>query len=237
MNLPAPPPAGNPTPEAEGRTSLTLADSAYERLRDDILAGNYAAGSKLAIHSLRERYQIGASPLREALNRLTADGFVSLIGQRGFRVTPVSLADLRDVTRLRVFFETEALRDSIACGDDAWEAGVVAAFHRLSKVDSVRLQDLATWEARNADFHDALVAACPSPRLLQFRQNLYDQHKRYRSLSTGAMGGSRDIPGEHRQMMELALARDAERACALVASHIRETAERLEAVLAEKGET
>ena len=197
--------------EPEARSSLTLSDHAYERLRADILDGHYPAGSKLAIHSLRERYQIGASPLREALNRLTADGFVSLIGQRGFRVTPVSLSDLRDVTRLRVFFETEALRDSIVSGDDTWEAGVVAAFHRLSKVDSTRYQDMAAWEARNADFHDALVAACPSPRLLQFRQNLYDQHKRYRSLSTNSMVGARDIPQEHREMMELALARDADR--------------------------
>ena len=224
------------TAEPENRSSLTLADSAYEQLRVDILAGRYPAGSKLAIHSLREHYQIGASPLREALNRLTADGFVSLIGQRGFRVTPVSLADLRDVTRLRIFFETEALRDSIACGNDEWEAGIVSAYHRLSKIDATRYNDLAGWETRNAAFHDALVAACPSPRLLQFRQNLYDQHKRYRSLSTTSMVGSRDIPGEHREMMALTLARDAGRACALVATHIRATAELLEAVLAEKGE-
>lgn len=217
--------------DPDARGSLTLADSAYERLRHDILAGDYPAGSKLAIHALRQRYAIGASPLREALNRLVADGFVSLIGQRGFRVAPVSISDLRDVTRLRILFETEALRDSIACGDDAWEAGIVAAFHRLSKIDDVRAADLRGWEARNAAFHDALVAACPSPRLRLFRQNLYDQHKRYRSLSTGVIVATRDIPREHRALMERALARDADGACAMVAAHIQATAEALEARL------
>lgn len=215
----------------ELRTTSTFADAAYERLRDDILEGRYAAGAKLAIHHLRERYSIGASPLREALNRLVADGFVSLIGQRGFRVAPISVADLRDVTRLRIIFETEALRDSIAAGDDAWEAGIVAAHHQLSKVDYARAGEFIKWEARNAAFHDALVAACPSPRLLQFRQNLFDQHKRYRSLSSGSVPPSRDIPREHKTIMEKTLAREADAACAAIAAHIQATAFSLELMI------
>ncbi len=213
------------------RAASTLAEAAYEKLRGDILAGRYPAGAKLAVHRLRERYDIGASPLREALNRLIADGFVSVTGQRGFRVAPISIADLQDVTRLRIIFETEALRDSIAHGDDEWEANIVAAFHRLSKIDRVRANDVAQWELRNASFHDALVAACPSPRLLQFRQNLYDQHKRYRSLSTGNAVANRDIPQEHRELMEVTLAREAVRACELIAAHIQATADALEALM------
>lgn len=213
------------------RTASTLADAAYERLRADILAGHYAAGEKLGVHSLREHYAIGASPLREALNRLVADGFVSLIGQRGFRVAPISIADLRDVTRLRIIFETEALRDSIAAGDDHWEAGIVAAYHRLAKLELLPMTDFADWEARNAAFHDALVAACPSPRLLQFRRNLFDQHKRYRSLSSGRLAAARDIAREHHEIMQKTLARAADAACAAVAAHIQKTAEGLEALI------
>ncbi|MBI2800266.1 MAG: FCD domain-containing protein [Gammaproteobacteria bacterium] len=214
----------------EPRT-VTLSDAAYDRLRADLLAGKLTAGAKLGIHDLRGRYAIGASPLREALNRLVADGFVSLTGQRGFRVAPISVADLRDVTRLRIMFEAEALRDSIAVGDDAWEAGIVGAFHRLSKVEH-GAANFSNWEERNAAFHDALVAACPSPRLLQFRNNLFDQHKRYRSLSTVAVSSARDIPREHRVIMEKTLARDTQAACAAIAAHIQATAERLEAIIA-----
>jgi GntR family carbon starvation induced transcriptional regulator len=213
------------------RSINTLAEAAYERLRADILGGRYAGGAKLAVRHLRERYSIGASPLREALNRLAADGFVSLTGQRGFRVAPISVADLRDVTRLRIIFETEALRDSIAAGDDSWEAGIVAAHHRLMKIEQARKPDFLAWEERNAAFHDALVAACPSPRLLQFRRNLFDQHKRYRSLSTVRLPLSRDITREHREIMTQALDRDSAGACAAVRVHIQRTAEGLEALL------
>ena len=213
------------------RAAATFADAAYELLRADILGGYYAAGAKLAIHQLRERYSIGASPLREALNRLVADGFVALIGQRGFRVAPISVDDLRDVTRLRIIFETAALRDSIEAGDDAWEAGIVAAFHQLSKIGYARGANFVKWEERNAAFHDALVAACPSPRLLQFRQNLFDQHKRYRSLSSGSVPPSRDIPQEHQEIMQKTLARDAASACAAITQHIQATALSLESMI------
>ncbi len=215
------------------RGAATLAEAAYERIRNDILSGAFTPDAKLAIHHLRERYSIGATPLREALSRLVADGFVAMTGQRGFRVAPISVDDLRDVTRLRILFETEALRDSIAVGDDAWEAAIVAAYHRLSKVDGHLVDgDFAHWEIRNAAFHDALVAACPSPRLLQFRQNLFDQHKRYRSLSTRAGGDARDVAREHREILESTLARDAVAACSRIAEHIQLTAQRLEHVIA-----
>lgn len=220
--------------EGEARNLATLTELAYERIRADVLRGEFSASAKLAIQPLRERYSIGASPLREALSRLVADGFVTITGQRGFRVAPISVADLRDVTRLRVLFETEALRDSIAAGDDVWEAAIVAAFHRLSKVEDSRDQQFPNWEARNAEFHDALVAASPSPRLLQFRKNLFDQHKRYRSLSKRAVAVDRNVAHEHREIMEAALARDADRACAAVSQHIQLTAQRLEAVIENK---
>ena len=76
----------------------TLVESSYNRLRSDIIAGKLAPGAKLRIEELREDYQIGASPLREALNRLAGEGFVTVEEQRGFKVAPVSLDDLQDLS-------------------------------------------------------------------------------------------------------------------------------------------
>ena len=87
------------------------------------------------------------------------------------------------------------------------------------------------WEERNAAFHDALVAACPPPRLLQFRQNLFDHHQRYCSLSSGSVPPSRDISQEHQEIMQKALARDADRACAAITQHIQATALSLESMI------
>ncbi len=210
----------------------TLSERVHGQIRADIVAGRHAPDSKLRIEELRARYDVGASPLREALNRLAAEGFVIAIGQRGFRVAPISTEELLDLTRVRVLLETEALRESIARGDGAWEAGVVAAYHRLSREQPVPAADPRGYEERNHDFHEALVAACRSPLLLRYRATVYDQQKRYRALLMGVEPVARDLHAEHHRIMTAALARDVDGACAESAQHIRSSADEISALLA-----
>ncbi len=72
----------------------TLAMSIYGRLRRDILTGLFEPGERLPLDALGERYRVGLTPLREALNRLSAEELVLREGKRGFRVAPVSRANL-----------------------------------------------------------------------------------------------------------------------------------------------
>ncbi len=202
----------------------TLSDQAYQRLRADIIHGELPPEEKLRIEHLRKVYGVGASPLREALSRLTADGFVTAEGQRGFRVAPMSVEDLEDLTRMRILLEKQALSQSIQHGDDAWESRIVAAFYQLEKVEESAERDPTEWEKRNHDFHEALIAGCTSKWLRRFYGILYDQHKRYRNISF-ATEIPRDIHQEHEELRNAALARDTERACEAIDHHIRRTAE------------
>lgn len=204
----------------------TLTDYVYGQLRADIIDGKLAPESKLKIEHLRAEYNVGATPLREALSRLSSDGFVITEGQRGFRVSPISPEDLDDVTELRVTMELKALRNSIQHGKDDWESRVVATYYQLSKIEELDLfAHLETWEQRNHDFHWALISACTSKWLLHFYNILYDQHKRYRNISLVANLGMRDVHSEHQRIYEAALARDAETLCKETETHIRQTAE------------
>ena len=119
------------------QATKTLVESVYNRLRSDIIEGRLQPDSKLRIEELRKQYETGASPIREALNRLAGEGFVTVEGQRGFRVSSVSLDDLKDLTRMRILLECEAMRESIKQGDDKWEANVIASFHRLAKAEAL----------------------------------------------------------------------------------------------------
>ena len=206
------------------QNTKTLSESAYDALRDDIVRGRLEPESKLRIEELRQSYGTGASPLREALNRLAGEGFVTMEGQRGFRVAPISTKDLADITRLRIMLECEAIRESIRRGDDEWEAGIVGASHRLAKVESGE-QVFPEWELRNHEFHEALIAACDSAWLLKFRRTLYEQHKRYRLISILEHDASRDVRAEHQAIMEAVLERDEKRACVATESHIMRTVE------------
>ena len=203
----------------------TLVESSYNRIRSDIIGGKLAPGSKLRIEELRGDYKIGASPLREALNRLAGEGFVTVEEQRGFRVAPVSPDDLRDLSRMRVMLECEALRESIRNGGDEWEANLVASHHRLQKAEQFFGKDLAEWELRNDEFHEALVAACASSWLLRLRHLLYEQHKRYRFIAILSQQEGRDVHREHREILEATLARDIKAACKATELHIQYTME------------
>ena len=208
-----------------GDSTKTLTDLAYIKLRNDIIGGEFDSGSKLRIEQLKKRYAMGATPLREALSRLTENGFVTAEGQRGFKVSTTSVADLMDITKLRIVLENLALQQSILNGDDQWESQVIATFHQLAKVELSDDPDFRQWEERNRQFHLALISACDSPWLKRFYETLYDQHKRYRNLGRLNRSPARDVHAEHTAIRDAVLARDIEQACAANEKHIRRTAE------------
>src|SRR5262247_1064894 len=204
-------------------------ESAYRRLRDDIIGGTLAPSEKLRIEHLRQRYGIGASALREALSRLVSDGLAECEAQRGYWVSPVSRAELADITATRQVIEVEALRQSIELGTLEWEGRVVAARHSLERVETSMVEAtrevVMGWERANRAFHMALISGCPSRWLLRFTELLYDQSQRYRHRTVLRRPiPRRGLSAEHTEIVKATLARDAERACAALAKHIENTA-------------
>jgi GntR family transcriptional regulator, carbon starvation induced regulator len=204
-------------------------EGAYLRLRDDIISGTLAPSEKLRIEHLRQRYGIGASALREALSRLVSDGLAECEAQRGYWVSPVSRAELADITSTRKVIEVEALRQSIELGTLEWEGRVVAARHSLERVETSMVEAtrevIMGWERANRAFHMALISGCPSRWLLRFTELLYDQSQRYRHRTVLRRPiPRRGLSGEHVAIVEATLARDTKRACALLSQHIENTA-------------
>jgi GntR family carbon starvation induced transcriptional regulator len=206
---------------------MTLAEKAYGALRQDIIRGALEPERPLRLAELGERYDMGFSPLREALNRLQAERLVTAESLRGFRVAPLSLDELHDATGLRILIESEALRASIRLGDDSWAAGIVAALYAL-KVQAARTgpaADVWTLEARHHAFHRSLLAACNSPWMLEFVERLYAATERYRmpALLASALPSGRDVQGEHSALAEATLERDADKAAGLLREHYLRT--------------
>ncbi|MDB5517103.1 MAG: GntR family transcriptional regulator [Tardiphaga sp.] len=205
--------------------SRTFAQAVHTRLATDILNGQLAPGAKLRLQTMCDAYQVSMSPLREALAGLAGRGLVVQEGQRGFRVAQASADDLRDITQTRISIETTALRFAMEHGDDAWEAGVLAAHHRLSRRPrSEKLLIDEAWEELHRGYHMALIAACGLPRLLAFCTILHDHFDRYRRLAVLHGGRHPVLKSGHGAIVKATLARNAGQAEALLAAHIRESA-------------
>ncbi|ETX28056.1 GntR family transcriptional regulator [Roseivivax isoporae] len=214
----------------EPEPGSTLADIAWSRLKRDIISGDRKPGERLRIERLRELYGIGASPLREALQRLSADGLVIAEGNRGFTVAPLDPDEFRDLTRARIAVEREALRLAIAQGGNDWEGSVVSASYLMAKADRETSPGTDAWEQANTTFHRAMVSACGSQWLLRVRDGLQMLAERYRRVSVGSARSTRDLGAEHRAISDAVLARDAETACALTTEHYSKTEEELRSV-------
>lgn len=217
------------SPGKPGGVAGTLASSVYDMMRQDILKGDLPPGEKLRVEYLRDRYGVGASPIREALNRLSVDGVVMRVDQKGFRVAEVSVAELDELIKTRCWLEETAIRESIAAGDDAWEEQLVLAFHRLSKTprsaDQVTYAINPDWEVLHRAFHLALIGACGSRWLISYCEQLNDLADRYRQLAIRVTYPRRNELDEHQAIMDAAVNRNADGAVEVLMDHYRRTAD------------
>lgn len=197
-------------------------------LRDEIVEARLVPGEKLRFDELRETYDVGISPLREALMHLASEGLVTAEQRKGYRVAPVSGADLREIAFLRGEFDSLGVRLSIANGDELWEGRILAAFHAMQRRKKVGADGDVDreWERHHIRFHSELVSECRLPKLLSFRAILDLQAQRYRRIAAyHYLSAPRDDVAEHMALRDAVLDRNADLACSLLRDHYAKTVE------------
>lgn len=213
--------------ESASKSGQTRTSEVLDTLKRQILSCELKPGERLRFDDLRERLDVGISPLREALTRLAGQGLVVLEERKGYRVAPVTREDLKELTMLRAEFESIGIRESIKNGDVAWEGRILAALHEVNAGQKLESDGQIDWEwdEKHARFHDALVSECHSPRLLEYRQNLVDQATRYRRMSIRYRTSPRDPVAEHTEIAQAVLKRRTDDACYLIRRHYQMTAD------------
>jgi DNA-binding GntR family transcriptional regulator len=212
---------------ADTLVNETLVIQAERLLHQDIVNGVHAAGARLNIRELAARYDIGATPIREALTKLSANGFVAVIENRGFRVASLSAEDLVDIVSARQLIEIAALRLSMRDGDAEWEAGIAGTLRKIEHFASSLQTSAEGWGAEldvvHKQFHTALLQASGSPRLINMHQIFYDQTFRYRQTMFTRMPSLDDFVQDHRELAQLVLARNVDAACRRLSEHLTHT--------------
>lgn len=200
----------------------TAGEQAYDRIRKDIVFGRLPPGHRLKLEKLRADYGVGISTLREILSRLAPECLVVAEGQRGFQVAPCSALDLKDIAALRLMLESHAMAQSFQAGDMEWEGRVVAAHHKLARMEAELLagdrSNTEPWKRYDWEFHQALVSACGSRALLDLHSGVYDRYLRYQMVFVIFRGEV--AADEHKALLAAALKRDAAKAQEILSRHI-----------------
>jgi DNA-binding GntR family transcriptional regulator len=213
--------AARPQPVVEEES---IGEVAYRRIRGDIVFGRLAPAQKLTLDRMKEAYGASVSTLREILNRLSSEGLIVAEGARGFEVMPVSPDDLRQIASMRELLEGHALKESFEAGDMEWEGRVVAAHHKLATMEKRMAagmrSEAETWKRYDWEFHHALISACGSRVLLDTHATIYDRYLRYQMIAAVYRGEA--ASGEHRRLLDSALARDWRAAQKTLGTHIQD---------------
>lgn len=209
----------------------TLTEQIADELRKDIIAGAFAPGQRLTTAELTVRYQVSATPLREALQHLAAQGMVDIDPRLGTSVPPISRAHLHDTYAVREMLEVAAVTRSIERADTAWAARLGELFVEFQEAVSKSDRDsgVLSWSAAHRAFHEGLMANCDSPWLKSLINMITDHSERYRMLS--ARLGVRDPIAEHHAIYQAAVSLDADAVAIALQHHLRLTVEVLEDAL------
>lgn len=206
----------------------TLNGEIFARVRSDILAGHLRPGARLRPAELAQEHSVSLSVVREALARLAEQELVDWVPHTGFRVAPLSVEDLKDLTDVRLDIEVLAIRYAVQRGDVTWEGRVLAAHHVLERTPQFDPDDpdrfTEEWVEAHATFHNTVLSGCESRRLIDIAAGLRDGAELYRRWSHAlTQDYDRDIPAEHRSVLNAVLERDEAAAVQALHEHIRHT--------------
>ncbi|MGL5007483.1 MAG: FCD domain-containing protein [Plesiomonas sp.] len=205
-------------------SSQTITDKIFHIIKKDILLGILKPSQKLVVAELKARYGVGASPIREALIKLSWSKFVCIEPQKGCWVAPVSIAELEDILETRQILERILLTKSIEQGGEEWELNVLTSHHKLARIDDPANPniDYDEWEIRHNQFHLALFSGSNNPKMQEFLQNILEQIARYRHVWVSVhldYDKRYHDNGEHEKLMQAVLNRDTARAIMLTEQH------------------
>jgi DNA-binding GntR family transcriptional regulator len=187
---------------------------------------------------LANRFAVSQSVIREALTRLAEQGLVVATPQRGFRVRELSVDDIAGLTEARVRIEAAAMSLAVERGDVRWETGILAAHHILDRTPVLKDEGILNeeWAVNHREFHRALLAGCNNARLEDIAQGLRDSAELYRRWNwVLTEDHHRDVVAEHRQLKDLALARESDAAIAVLTEHMEHAPRQLIAYAREHG--
>jgi DNA-binding GntR family transcriptional regulator len=212
-------------------TEPTLSEQAYARLRDLIVRLDLAPGDVLREDDLRERLGIGRTPIREALQRLAREHFVTVIPRRGMFVSGIDVSELSMLFETRTVLEPYAARLAAARGTDSqWDA-MADALAATTAADAEQLMSI------DRSCHELMWEAAGNRFLLDTLDMLYAQSDRLWHLYLAHVADMTEAVDEHGEILDALRTGDGDLVAGLVERHVRAFDEQIREAVTERLES
>jgi len=195
----------------------TYHEAAADRLREDIIAGVRLPGQRLKQSEIAQQFGCSVIPIREALHKLAAEGFVVVDPQKGARVADLNSRTLEEIYEVRMLMEGRAAR---------------RAAERMSRQDAERIATIldkmdqpdltaTDWLALNLEFHDALYACADQEYLRKTIATLRRSLEPYLRIDLAKVADYRPGRIEHRRIFNACLRKNGAAAERHTVEHLR----------------
>ena len=219
---------------ADTRTRRGAAGAAYAWLRSEVLSARLLPGQTLSENEIAARLGVSRTPVREAIIMLEGEGLLMVRPQVGTVVAPIDLDAVAD---------GQFLREVIECRTVALAAAQVRPADVRTLRSLLREQTRAVHRHQQAEFialddrmHRHLVTMAGRPRIWQRVEEVKAQLDRVRVLSLEDRGWLQTILGQHEQIVQHVLARDADAATAAMQDHLRAVFASIDVIARERPE-
>ncbi|WOI11149.1 GntR family transcriptional regulator [Thalassospira lucentensis] len=199
-------------------TRRTITDQVTEDLRARILSGDFPAGFQLRQDAIATEYNVSRIPVREALQRLDAEGLVSFQPHKGAIVAHLSLDEIEELFEVRKMLECELLRHAVPrlTPEDIKSVEDILAVYD----ESFRSGDISKWGELNREFHDRLYRASNRPKTLEIIRMIGNNTVRFTQAQLALSGATDRAEREHHHILDACKARDVDYAVELLEAHI-----------------
>ena len=204
---------------------MSLSDQAYDSIKQAIITCALEPGEQIVQSQLAERYGIGTTPVREALQRLAQEGFVRSVPRFGYVVTPVTFSDVQEIFELRAILESAAVGLAAVRGtsEQLQRIAQTADFSYVYRdVDSY-----PSFVNLNAEFHRSVVALAGNTRLVDQVTRLLDELNRVFHLGMDLRDSAHEMRDEHLALVKALSERDPDRAERIMREQIERSQQRV----------
>lgn len=195
---------------------------AYEYIKRKIIEGEFPPLGDISEEELQEKLGISRTPVREALQRLGEEGFVTVYPRKGTIVTDISLDLIYWLYEVRELNEPYIFRS--ACGrlKQSWLEEMLREFQSFSKENNIVDGELRKkYIDLDAKLHSAVADTCRNDLLRNFMRRVNEHSHRVRVKTSTANREYADSIGEHIEILEAFLAKDQDRVQATALRHIQ----------------
>ena len=197
---------------------LSQSDNAYNKIRDAITYGKFNPGERLVEHQVCDSFQVGRTPLREALRRLQTEGYVDFVPNKGVTISKLSIDDVEQIYDIIAMLEGHATELAARQLTPEDIKRLIALNKKMIQLNGK--QNFRQWLEHNAMFHAHIVQASGNQHLSKLVTGLRDRLYRYRFLSVTILGQSGKYSGDHEKILAALRDKEAKQAGKLMHNHV-----------------